>query len=470
MSGREGSPKTPAPQAASRPKRPTQIYDAAILGGDFAGLVAGAALAKRGFRILHVDDGSDTPDRREGGYLLPNRPDLLPPPRALPSLHALLDELGLMPNVGRSVLPHPRGLQIIRPDARLDLLPEEEDRARELERAFGPQGPGWHRALQALDLPIGPWLEAAALLPPQGIGEAWKLRGPSRKLLGFVEDKEAGDPLMEAAAALHALLAPAPEGLIGRSRTVAPLLARPSRLGPPRLWRVLRDAIGARSGETIDAGAKIAKVVVEKGGFGGVLFEGLAVPHRARIGILSLPPDRAAALIEGRGARKKLEALQVEARARRVTLNLVLDAAGIPPGLGSLALVQLGGAPLLLSVEAARDESGKEIAGLHTLTATGTFERGASAAAVQAEIRDTLEEVVPFFERHLRHQSLHEGGPARVEVGGKRPLGIEGLGPMGPMRRTLWATELSLPGLGLEGQLLAGLRAAKIAEGWLAKK
>lgn len=450
------------------PPRPTQIYDALILGGDFAGLVAGAVLVKRGFRVLHVDDGSDHPDRKEGGHLLPNRPDLLPPPRALPSLHALLDELGLMPNVGRSILPHPRGLQLLRPDARLDLLPKEEDRARELERAFGPQGPGWHRDLQALDLPVGPWLEAAALLPPAGIGEAWKLRGPIRKLLGFVADKEVSNPLMEAARDLHALLAPAPGSLVGLSRTIAPLLPLPSQLGPPRLWRVLHGYLASHRGETLEA--KIAKVVVEKGGFGGVQFEGIGVPHRARVGIFALSPSRAAELVESRGPRKKLEALPFEPSARQVTLNLVLEDAGIPPGLGSLALVQLGGSPLLLSVEPARDEGGKELSGLHTLTATGNFPLRTGPEEAKAQIRSTLEEVVPFFDRHLRYESLHEGGPAEVEVGGKRPLGIEGLGPMGPMRRSLWASAYSLPGLGIEGRLLAGLRAARIAQEWLAKK
>src|SRR5690606_28678868 len=147
------------------------------------------AIARRGFRVLLVDEGGSHPDRREGGFLLPNRPDLLPPPRALPSFHALLDELGLMPKVGRSVVPHPRGLQLLLPDARLDLLPQTEERAREIERAFGPQGPGWMRALEGLDLPIGTWLEAAALLPSAGLGEAWKLRAPDTKPRTLGDDR-----------------------------------------------------------------------------------------------------------------------------------------------------------------------------------------------------------------------------------------------------------------------------------------
>lgn len=449
------------------PKRPTQIYDAVVVGGELAGLVAGAALARRGFRVLLVDEGGSHPDRREGGFLLPNRPDLLPPPRALPSFHALLDELGLMPKVGRSVVPHPRGLQLLLPDARLDLLPQTEERAREIERAFGPQGPGWMRALEGLDLPIGTWLEAAALLPSAGLGEAWKLRGPARKLRNFVADKAASDPLIEAARSLHGLLAPAPEGLVGLSRTLSPLLPQPSRLPAPRLERVLASFIASHRGEAIEAAPR--EIVLDRG-FGGVQFEGVSVPHRGKVGILALPPSRAAELFPGR-AQRKLEATaaRFDAQAREITLNLVLDRRALPPGLGSLALVRLAGEPFLLSVETTRDAEGKEMEDLRTLTATGNFPLGSRPQEAAKALREALAEIVPFFERHLRHESTHEGAAMRVEVAAKRPLGIEGLGPEGPVRRTLWASRLSLPGLGIEGSLLAGLRAARIAQGWLTK-
>jgi hypothetical protein len=455
----------------SVPKRPTQLYDVAILGGELAGVVAGAVLAKRGHRVLHVDDGSDRPDREEGGFLLPNRPDLLPPPRSLPSLHAILDELGMMPQVGRSILPHPRGLQLVLPDARLDLAPQDEERSRELERSFGPRGPGYWSELQGLELPITPWLEVAAHVPPQSLVEAWKLRGPARKLLAVVEGKEISSPLMDAARDLFDLLVPAPEGMVGLARTLSPILPRPSVAPWPRLWRVFRSFIASHRGELVDPPAAPQRVELERGAFGGVQFEGLSVPHRARLGILALAPERVAELL-ARGARRKAEALgqALAPTARRITWNLVLSSEGLPPGLGTLALIRLGREPVLLSVERTRDATGKEVEGLFTLTATANFPLGVGREAALAEMRASVRQVVPFFERHLRHEGSLEGPPSRYQVAGKRRLGIEGLPLEGPLRRTLWASRLSLPGLGLEGSLLAGLRAAKVAQGWLEKK
>jgi len=455
----------------SVPKRPTQIYDVAILGGDLAGVVAGAVLARRGHRVLHVDDGSDRPDREEGGFLLPNRPDLLPPPRSLPSLHAILDELGIMPQVGRSILPHPRGLQLVLPDARLDLALLDEERSRELQRAFGPRGPGYWSELLGLELPITPWLEVAAHVPPRSLAEAWKLRGPARKLLAVVEGKESANPLMDAARDLHDLLAVAPGGLVGLARTLLPILPKPSLAPSPRLWRVFHSFIGSRRGELVEPSASPKAVEIERGGFGGIRFEGLSVPHRARVGILALPPERAAELL-ARGARRKAEALGrgFTPAARRITWNLVLPPEGLPPGLGTLALLRLGREPVLLSVERTRDAAGKEVEGLFTLTATANFPLGTSREAALAEMRASVRQVVPFFERHLRYEGSLEGPPSRLQVAGKRRLGIEGLPLAGPLRRTVWASRLTLPGLGLEGSLLAGLRAAKVAQGWLEKK
>lgn len=465
LSRTEGATKRAG--AAPSIQRPTQRYDAIVIGGELAGLVAAAVLARRGFRVLLADDGTHAPDRTEGGFLLPNRPDLLPPLRALPSLHALVDELGLVPRMGRAIEAHPRGLQLVLEDARLDLAPEDEVRARELERAFGTRGPAWMRSLEALDLPAGAWIEATHHLPPQGWVDTWKLRGPARKLRGHLQGKETSDPLMDAAHCLHDLLAPAPEGLVGLSRTLSPWLTRPSRIEPPRLEGALAAFLASHRGETV--GSLPRTVVMEKG-FAGVQFDGVSVPHRGRVGILALPAERAAGLFSGR-ARRKVEAAaaQVEIQARQVTLNLVIDQRGLPPGLGSLALVRLGGQDLLLSVEPARRDDGESIEGLFTLTATANVLRSTSFEEAVQAMRTALGEVVPFFERHLRYEAALEGPAMRLRIARRRPLGIEGIDPSGPVRHTVWASRLCLPGLGLEGSLLAGLRAATIAQKWLTK-
>src|SRR5690606_10100964 len=127
--------------------------------------------------------------------------------------------------VGRSITPHPTGLQLLFPDARLDWAPERDARRAELERAFGSGAVAWEKALFANELPITTWLQAAALLPTLGLRDAFALRKPARTLLREAEGGGDLGRLDQVVAGLGPLLSPADGGAVGRARVLLPLLA-----------------------------------------------------------------------------------------------------------------------------------------------------------------------------------------------------------------------------------------------------
>lgn len=447
----------------SAPRSPTHLYDAIVLGGDLAGLVAGALLAKRGARVLLAPAGARPGHVEDGGFALPTRVNLLPSPKQLPALHAVLEELGLMPTVGRSITPHPTGLQLLFPDARLDWAPERDARRAELERAFGSGAVAWEKALFANELPITTWLQAAALLPTLGLRDAFALRKPARTLLREAEGGGDLGRLDQVVAGLGPLLSPADGGAVGRARVLLPLLAQPCGVEGSRLADELRSYILSKRGEAIDA--PVDEVVVERGAFVGVRFQGLAAPHRGNLALAALPPDRLGELIEAPRPRAKIEKLAFPHGATLHTHHWVTKEEALPPGLGPAALlVGFDGPPVLLGVESTRQANGVRASGRLTFTATACLPREQDAAAAAAAIGAVVEEVLPFLDRHLVHEHHLAVGPAQLEPPKPGALGVEGLPLRSPIRHLVWASAQVLPGLGIEGELLAGTRAANAAD------
>ncbi|HEY6098788.1 MAG TPA: FAD/NAD(P)-binding protein, partial [Anaeromyxobacter sp.] len=78
-----------------RPPATQRLYDVCVVGSQLGGVVAGALLARRGFRVLHVAHDDPGFHYVDHGYVLPFGPAVVPSPRHLPSAEAVLAELGL---------------------------------------------------------------------------------------------------------------------------------------------------------------------------------------------------------------------------------------------------------------------------------------------------------------------------------------------------------------------------------------
>ena len=163
---------------AFRPPATQRLYDVCIVGSQLGGAVAGALLARRGFRVLYIDhDGAGT-QYEDGGYLLPHAPALIPAPRLLPAAEIALNELGFTSDLGRALETSTPGLQLLFPRNRLDLHADPAARAVELRREWPADGDALDAALTALTHAFdgaSPVLKALPPLPPDGFLERREL-------------------------------------------------------------------------------------------------------------------------------------------------------------------------------------------------------------------------------------------------------------------------------------------------------
>ena len=154
------------------PPSTQRAYDVCVVGSQLGGIAAGALLARRGFRVLHVDHDGLGGHYEDHGWLLPHAPALLPSPRNLPASEAVLSELGLTPDLGRQLEACIPDLQLLLPRHRLDLSRDLEAHAERVRNAAPRawRGPADEAALHLLScwvteacLSFREWAEGARL-------------------------------------------------------------------------------------------------------------------------------------------------------------------------------------------------------------------------------------------------------------------------------------------------------------------
>jgi phytoene dehydrogenase-like protein len=484
--------KTPVSGAARQSSLASrQVYDVVVVGTRVGGALAGALLAKRGHRVLHLATDGWFGRYQDGEFVLPFEPSLSPAVKAVPALHGALEELGLLTDVTRTIEPYPEGMQVLLPRARLQLFREEPPRTDELKREFADAAPALVDAFarqETLEEEAGRVVMARPL-PADGLFENWALSRAAREAGGLLSGElpfGEGHPLGAALLGLRvfASFLDAAQSPLAFARTVAPLLRAPHRYpgGKEALVELLRASIRSHGGDVLGTTGKpvaVEEILVDKGRFAGVKVAGAPTPYRARA-CIATDAAAAAALIPESRRRRKFETLTGAVRPRRavVTANLVLAEEGVPPGMADLALAVAAGkepSPLLVQIDPADNGHGP-VPGLWTVTLAGAFPVAAVAdrpgiERAVAALRDAAEEYLPFHDRHLKKLSV----PALVAGGGAMPphllvesdlprrLGVEGLPPVAPIKRLLFAGPEVLPGLGFEGEVLAGTRAAELA-------
>lgn len=457
--------------------RPTQLYDALVLGSQLPGLVAGALLAKRGLRVLHAAPPPPAP-RVEAGFLFPEGDGLLPPLRAVPSLHSLFEELGVLPAMVRAFQPVPGGLQLVLPSARLRLPSQPEARKRELLRAFGESGSELERSL---DEARRQGEEAASLLadrpplPPVGLLERIRLSRFARKLRGRLPRLpfDPGSPFGSALRDLHAFTSPqaGDPPPVAFLRSTLPILLEPAQLEGESLKEVLRRSIEGHRGDVLGSSgepANVEELILERGRFSGIRLAGLQDPHRARICLIADDTDSLLPLLPESRIRRRFERSLEErppVRERLASMELVIAEEGIPPGMAERVLISgFAPSPVFLRIEPTLRADGQPAEGLRTITASTVGRAGEGEEAAEAKLLGVLEEVMPFHDRHLRHRGRATFRLPRHAPPVEEATGLEGGGIRSTIPRLLLADSSVLPGLGLEGAVLTGLRVARLAE------
>lgn len=473
----------------------THSFDIVVLGGELSGLIAATLCAERGYRVGLVRGETAPASYQLGEYTLPVEPFSLVGLDA-PVVQKAIEELHFSHVLRRKTHHYDPAFQLVTPRARIDVNGDDDELARELGRELDREVNGLAR--DSAEIAEG----LDALLASGGLetGGFRQRREHSRQVAQLGERASelfanGQDPLVRAL-----LSAPAAATCPLAAEQLTDIVRLRSfdhwRRGTPRidgdlagLCDLLTEKFENHGGEVLDEvptgltygwGGKVTAVATRSG-------DKLGLNQL----IAAMPIDELAELLGDKGLKKvgaNLDAF--EPAAYRYTLNLVVDEAGIPEGMGRTVLC-IGDveAPLvrenLLRIHVGEpDDRGRVV-----VTASAICPQPGGSRTIEDEladlrvrIRESLELVMPFFSQHvLLVHSPHEIAPAEGSAAGNETArraftpraiwravrdldnGFVALPHQVGFKNLIMASPQVLPGLGLEGEFAAGLSAARLA-------
>lgn len=494
------------PKIPTIPSGPSRhVYDVIIVGGQVGGALAAALIAKRGLRALLVEHDGMGPGYEHDGFLLPYAPFIAPAFKSMPQVEDALTELGLTTSVQRALRPHQPALQLILPNHRVDVHLEEARRLAELTREFGPGGAAIQSALKSLAAyheQTDAFFKEPLELPPDGFMESWGIKGAIKKFPAL--EAAPPEPTTDEATALAFQLAPfvsylaAPQTPLARGRALSQALQYPGRYpaGREGLRELLCKRFTDLGGELL-AREGAETFIAEALEFDGDRVEGVKLVqsdtvYRGAAFVAATDAGALRRLIEDKRRHRKLtEQLDLSrTKSFLFTVNWVLPADVLPRGMGELLLVapRDGVGPMLIEQHAARkvgakgdDESLRVISAAAFIPASARDLGEAHLKAVAEQMGEALSGLMPFAKNRVLMRSapyLDAGGVRGsrllphplLTIETETLLGVEGLNQRTAAKNLVLASREVLPGLGLEGELLAGIRAARLVHDSLKKR
>jgi phytoene dehydrogenase-like protein len=172
-------------------------YHVAIVGTDLCGLVLGALLTKKGYRVLIVGQGGMPLLYEHQGHAMCRRVDLAHGLQA-PAIKRVFDELALGLELRNLPRPLEPAFQVVLPRARVQVGGHGPLLERELQREF----PGAESAiarfqgeLRTLDTLVQEGLSQRPTLPPQGVVETFQFRRLVKRYPMLDDEWSPPDPL-----------------------------------------------------------------------------------------------------------------------------------------------------------------------------------------------------------------------------------------------------------------------------------
>jgi len=470
----------------------TSFYDVVVLGSDLAATVGGAVLAHRGFRVLMA--GVPVEERYTiGPYSLPRAPLAFVGIEG-PTLKRIVGELNLVQLLRRRLEPNRPSYQLLLPDHRIDVGDDlGRELAREMPDAAAPFETVTARAAEVSQAIEG-ILSQDLILPPDGFWDrrdanrvAARLPAPDEDLLAALPDRH---PL-RTAYTLPAIFGAAFDhaGAVSIAR-LGDLHRRGTfRLdgGREGLRGLLLDRLKTHSGE-VRPDLVPKAILTKRGKVTGVQFEGRNETIGCAHVLCGLGADRVAQLVSEGGEKppKRLtEAAQIAPSAWRYVVHLVAPLDALPDALGRLTYAVGDLAQPLTGANAMTlhlaDGYGQHA--VLSVEALATDTKPESLRALRTAVRQHLDKLLPFVDRHLLLVHSPHDGIAPEGVDGERgsapppplpmepiwamprddrPLGFCGLPHGTGIKHLLFASRQVLPGLGVEGELAAGWAAARL--------
>jgi phytoene dehydrogenase-like protein len=503
-----------------KPPATQRLYDVCVVGSQLGGVVAGALLARRGFRVLHVAHDDPGFHYVDHGYQLPFGPAVVPTPRHSPSAEAVLAELGLATDLGRALAPTDPDLQLLLPRHRVDVSRDPARLRAELRREWPKEVDALETGFSTLSTLFdfaGFFLRAAPPLPPDGLMERLAVRkalktaasmpgAPSKR----ADEAQAfqgleGHELVQSLAVAHRFLTylDGPPSPLSQVRLLGGALRGTNRLpgGLGSLRELVRRRIAESRGELRGGPGEPAvasALVVQGKQIEAVRLADSPDAHVARVFIVATDASRFVELLptELREGKATAPLRAVRATRQLCTVNLVVKETALPPALGEnvLALRDAAGgdgldnAVFLQVLPARRDGKKGEkgapevVAGERVVCASAFVDAAIGRTGLDAAataIREAIADAIPFFERHLVAESpvfvAADGGGASAahplyEAPDEDALGVAGIPVKSSFKNVFFAGREVIPGLGLEGEFYAGIQAAAHAALTLGRK
>ncbi len=449
---------------------PKNYFDVFVVGSSPGGFVTAALLAKRGYRVAVAP-----------GEGVPATPLLIPGGRGAAVLAWVFGQLGLTQEMRNRLRRLEPGCQIILPRHRFDLAMESVDAREELRRELPDDDDviaRWIEGLAAARLGTDGLLDPPPVLPATTMRDvrAWKARlrtaqvdggpAPSLESLHVTRGLEGDHPLAAVAAAgasflslLHPSIRPGP----GPARLLS-LLQQGVWVvegGRPAFAEMMRERLKTYGVALLGCGAVRE---IQPSWRGSVRVDTDKETLAARVVVHAGDARGLPDLLPAGGKRRKLEEQVEGARevARRRVLRVRAPLGARPSGLGPLAVVDPldGAAPVLIRTEDSETET----------RFTVVFEEPTNPAPDQAPPRDRawglLLGVAPFLDEHVADEPFVEPGGVAVYQApagdrGAEDGGLSLLTHRTPFKQIFLAGHQVLPGLGLEGEFLAGVGCAE---------
>jgi hypothetical protein len=485
---------------------PTNFYDVIALGDDLAGLIGATLCARRGLRVLVAQTPETVPEEYKlGPYRFPREPMAFVG-ESSPAVRRVIGELNFIQTMKRRLTPTRPAFQIILPDARIDIGPDPEALARELERELPGESAALFEAFERageVSRVLEPVLGQDVSVPPDGF---WERRELARSEPRMPSEDEILPNLPQGhpARALLALPGALTLGVDPRAASPAATLRafdlwrRGVSLldgGASTLREMLVDKMRTQhAGElrTLSPGS----VVTKWGKVAGVALRDRDEVVGAQFLLVGMPLAEFGDLFGEKRPKRLFEVQKaIQPTAYRYVLHLVIGEAGVPEGMGPVSFVVVDPAKPLIGDNAFAiylappdDDARVRVSVVANCPAPGDGENLEDLmAALRYRLRARLEEVMPFYAEHLLcvHSPNQSRAPEGIEAreapspSPPRPLwssslpsslGVGGCGYDTGVRGATAACSQNLPGLGLEGDFAAGWCAARLVSAAAGKK
>jgi phytoene dehydrogenase-like protein len=394
-------------------------YDVVVLGGGVGALAAAALLARRSWRVLVLGQGWRRPTYTYDGITLARRPFTFLSASS-PAWGRILVELAQSQTFRRRLSSLDPMLQVLAHDMRLDLPPDTQLFAREIDREF----PAVRRVVDDLYTELARTNAAAdaaferdAVWPPGGF---WERRETARALatLPYLDGSDFLAEFPRDHAFREVVTAPARFACDLSGDVPAFALARlhgawtrgVSRLadGEDELVDFLLERVRAHGGDTRLSDR--ARELVHKGGkVRGVIVDGDDAPVGVTFVVSDMPSPRLLDLARSFTASRG-KAPDVEQAGGRFVASLVVRVEGLPRPLAteSFLLPKSGRAVHLQRVGGSSGKTALLVA--EAMVDAAELEN--PAPRVREEVLATVMEFLPFAEKHLLVcDSPHDGRP-----------------------------------------------------------